>query len=279
MAGLNTREREVLRLLADHQSTGAIALKLGVTVGTLRKHIAKIYRILRVKNRTDAIAALSPSNSSPSRIVKTLSHREQKVLKLLADNQSTKDITLSLGIAMSTLRNHLTNIYHSLRVEDRKGAVALFRGNTSMPDRIAPSGSLPPPLPAGLSPREREALELLAKDQSREDIARNLGITEGTLCRLLNDIYRKLGVKNRNDAVATIRPSSAQLRETQIRLSPREQEVLKLLSEGQSTKDIARILDVSVGTVFVYTSNICRIIGVKTRAEAVLQFQSVSGAH
>lgn len=272
MTRLSAREWEVLKLLADDQSTKEIALKLGVTVGTLRKHIAKTYRILRVKNRRDAIATLRPSNSSA--IVKTLGPREQEVLKLLAVDQSTKDIALGLGIAMSTLRNHLTNIYHSLKVEDRQGAVALLRGDASMPDRISRSSASPPPALAALSPREQEALKLLAKDQSRADIALSLGITEGTLGGLLSDIYRKLGVKNRQDAVATTRPSSAQLSTIPTRLSLREQEVLKLLAEGQSTKDIARNLNISSGTVFVYASNICRILGVKSRAEAVSQFRS-----
>jgi DNA-binding CsgD family transcriptional regulator len=231
MARLSAREWEVLKLLADDQSTKEIAFKLGVTVGTLRKHIAKIYRILRVKNRTDATATLPPSNSSAPRIVKTLGPREREVLKLLADDQSTKDIALCLGIAMSTLRNHLTNIYHSLRVEDRQGAVALLRGDASMPDRISRSSALPPPVPAALSPREQEALKLLAKNQSRADIALSLVITEGTLRGLLSDIYRKLGVKNRQDAVATTRPSSAQLSTIPTGLSTREQKVLKLLAE------------------------------------------------
>jgi DNA-binding CsgD family transcriptional regulator len=272
LSGLSARELEVLKLLADDRSTQDIALTLGITVGTLRRHLAKIYRILKVKNRAEAVATILPLYPSGPRIMKSLSPRQQEVLRLLADDRSTGDIARNLGVAMNTLWDHLTNIYQTLRVRNRQEAVALFRRDASTPDGMSPSSALPPRIPPSLSPREQEALELLAKDQSRPDIAGNLGITEGTLRGLLSDIYRKLGVKNRQDAVATIRPPSAQLPQIQTRLSPREQEVLKLLAEDQSTKDIARILNVSVGTVFVYTSNICRILGVKSREEAVSQF-------
>jgi DNA-binding CsgD family transcriptional regulator len=273
-AGLSCREQEVLKLLADDRSTQDIALTLGITVGTLRRHLAKIYRILKVKNRAAAVATILPLYPSGPRIMKSLSPREQEVLRLLADDKSTGDIARNLGVAMSTLRNHLINIYQRLRVRNRQEAVALFRRDASTPDGMSPSSALPPPVPEALSPREQEALKLLAKDQSRADIALSLDITEGTLSGLLSDVYRKLGVKNRQDAVATTRPSSAQLSTIPTRLSLREQEVLKLLAEEQSTKDIARNLNISSGTIFVYTSNICRILGVKSREEAVSQFRN-----
>jgi DNA-binding CsgD family transcriptional regulator len=273
-AGLSCREQEVLKLLADDQSTQDIALTLDITVGTLRRHLAKIYRILKVKNRAEAVATIHPLYPSGPRIMKILSPRQQEVLRLLADDRSTGDIARNLGIAVSTFRNHLINIYQILRVRNRQEAVALFRRDTSTADGILPSSAIPPPVPAALSPREQEALKLLEKDQSRAEIALSLGITEGTLRGLLSDIYRKLGVKNRQDAVATTRPSSAQLSTIPTRLSLREQEVLKLLAEEQSTKDIARNLNISLGTVFVYTSNICRILGVKNREEAVSQFRN-----
>jgi DNA-binding CsgD family transcriptional regulator len=278
MACLSAREQGVLKLLAEDQSTKDIALNLGITVGTLSKHLAKIYRLLKVKNRTEAVATIASSNASGRSIIRNLGPREQKVLRLLADDRSTRDIAADLGVAMSTLRNHLTNIYHVLRVGGRQEAVALFRSSSSFPDGILPSSTLPPADPARLSSREREALTLLAEDQSREDIALNLGITEGTLRGLLRDVYRKLGVRNRQDAVATIRQSNAQPPTLLTGLSPRERAVLKLLADAQSTKDIGLRLNVTTGTVFVYISNICRILGVRSRAEAIEQFRSKSAS-
>lgn len=52
-------------------------------------------------------------------------------------------------------------------------------------------------------------------------------------------------------------------------LSPRQQEVARLLLQGQANKAIARVLDVSEGTVKAHVSAIYQIIGVRNRVEAV----------
>lgn len=51
-----------------------------------------------------------------------------------------------------------------------------------------------------VSSREIEILTLLAQAHSNADIARQLFITEGTVKRHLNNIYRKLDVKSRMEA-------------------------------------------------------------------------------
>jgi DNA-binding NarL/FixJ family response regulator len=51
----------------------------------------------------------------------------------------------------------------------------------------------------------------------------------------------------------------------------RQREVLGLLAEGRSTKDIARALNLGVGTVKVHLSAIYRTLGVRNRMEAVLR--------
>jgi LuxR family maltose regulon positive regulatory protein len=53
---LSTRELEVLRLLNDGASNGAIAEKLVIAVGTVKRHTLKIYQKLGVSSRTQAIA-------------------------------------------------------------------------------------------------------------------------------------------------------------------------------------------------------------------------------
>jgi two-component system, NarL family, nitrate/nitrite response regulator NarL len=54
------------------------------------------------------------------------------------------------------------------------------------------------------------------------------------------------------------------------RLSPRQQEVATLLLQGKSNKFIARILDISEGTVKAHVSAIFQILGAKSRVEAVI---------
>lgn len=57
--GLTPREAEILLLLTHGQSTADLTRALGVTPGTLNKHLQHIYRKLGVTGRTAAIAAAS----------------------------------------------------------------------------------------------------------------------------------------------------------------------------------------------------------------------------
>lgn len=53
----------------------------------------------------------------------------------------------------------------------------------------------------GLSPGEAEALSLLAQGMSNRDIAQHLYLSEKTVRNRLTLIFRKLGVKNRSQAI------------------------------------------------------------------------------
>ncbi|HUN25196.1 MAG TPA: response regulator transcription factor [Steroidobacteraceae bacterium] len=53
------------------------------------------------------------------------------------------------------------------------------------------------------------------------------------------------------------------------RLSPREREIVQLLAEGQSNKDVARILELSVKTVETHRGNIMNKLGLDSLAELV----------
>ncbi len=54
----------------------------------------------------------------------------------------------------------------------------------------------------GLTPREREIVTLTADGQSNKEIARQIGITEGTVKLHLHKIYQKLGISNRASLTA-----------------------------------------------------------------------------
>ena len=51
-------------------------------------------------------------------------------------------------------------------------------------------------------------------------------------------------------------------RPASVPLSPRQREVLKLVAQGQSTKEIARLLDVSIKTVETHRSRLMRQLGI-----------------
>ena len=54
-------------------------------------------------------------------------------------------------------------------------------------------------------------------------------------------------------------------------LTPREKEVFKLLVTGLSTKEIAHTLNISEKTVRNHISNVMQKLGVKGRANAVIE--------
>ncbi|NOS69612.1 MAG: response regulator transcription factor [Verrucomicrobia bacterium] len=55
-------------------------------------------------------------------------------------------------------------------------------------------------------------------------------------------------------------------------LSPREEEVLHLISKGLRSKEIADVLGVAVGTINTYVRNIYDKLHVRSRAEAVARY-------
>jgi DNA-binding NarL/FixJ family response regulator len=52
-------------------------------------------------------------------------------------------------------------------------------------------------------------------------------------------------------------------------LTPRQREVLRLLGEGRSNKEIARLLNLGEGTVKVHLAALFRNLGVRNRTGAV----------
>ena len=53
-----------------------------------------------------------------------------------------------------------------------------------------------------LTARQRRVLGLLAAGRTNAEIARDLGIAQGTVRKHLEETYRRLGVRNRTEAVA-----------------------------------------------------------------------------
>jgi DNA-binding NarL/FixJ family response regulator len=63
----------------------------------------------------------------------------------------------------------------------------------------------PQPLDEDLSERELEVLALLASGRTNSEIAKDLYIAVGTVKTHMNNIYRKLGTRNRAETLARAR--------------------------------------------------------------------------
>ncbi|HPR45775.1 MAG TPA: response regulator transcription factor, partial [Ottowia sp.] len=54
---LTERQRDVLNLLSQGQPNKVIGRTLGISEGTVKIHLAAIFRVLKVRNRTEAVVA------------------------------------------------------------------------------------------------------------------------------------------------------------------------------------------------------------------------------
>jgi LuxR family transcriptional regulator, maltose regulon positive regulatory protein len=54
-APLTRRELEILALLADGNSTSAIAARLGLSPATIKSHLRRVYRKIGAHNRVQAV--------------------------------------------------------------------------------------------------------------------------------------------------------------------------------------------------------------------------------
>jgi DNA-binding NarL/FixJ family response regulator len=77
----------------------------------------------------------------------------------------------------------------------------------------------------------------------------------------------------RREPGAPAAPTSPSL-SGQDKLTGRQKEVLTELLKGQASKEIARTLDIAEGTVKIHLAAIYRVLGVRTRAEAIARLKS-----
>lgn len=70
-------------------------------------------------------AAQSSAEPAHQAQLRSLTHREREVLRVLSDGLSTEDIADTLFISVATVRNHIQNILRKLEVHSKVEAVSL----------------------------------------------------------------------------------------------------------------------------------------------------------
>ena len=134
----------------------------------------------------------------------------------------------NLSVVVLTVYNDADHIFKALRAgaggyllkqatatEILEAIAEAHRGGAPMTSEIArkviAAFHEPKPEPApteALAPREKEILELVANGYANKEIADKLAITLSTVCWYLHEIYKKLHVQSRVQAVNKLRQSS-----------------------------------------------------------------------
>jgi DNA-binding NarL/FixJ family response regulator len=107
---------------------------------------------------------------------------------------------LTKGNAESTLRPCLIQVMQGRPWLDRSLATQTLRWLSGIESDTAPSS-------AGLTRREIEVAELAARGLRNKEIAKRLGIHEGTVKIHLHSVYRKLGLRGRVGLSAQLPPA------------------------------------------------------------------------
>jgi DNA-binding NarL/FixJ family response regulator len=133
-----------------------------------------------------------------------------------------------ISVVILTVYNDAEHIFKALRAgacgyllkqataaEILEAIAEAHRGGAPMTSEIARKviAAFHEPKPASpateaLAPREREILELVANGYANKEIADKLAITLSTVCWYLHQIYEKLHVQSRMQAVNKLRQSS-----------------------------------------------------------------------
>ncbi|WP_049976337.1 LuxR C-terminal-related transcriptional regulator [Azospirillum sp. B506] len=122
---------------------------------------------------------------------------------------------------------------------------------------------------AKLSARRRDVAILAARGLSNKQIGRELGITEGTVKVHLTAAMKDLGAERRYDLPGLLMTERPITSTRGVHLTPRQNEVLALIAEGQRSGVIAARLGVGPGTVKQHITAILRALKVANRAGAV----------
>ncbi len=147
------------------------------------------------------------------------------------------------------------------------------------------------PSPTSLPPRARQTLQCLLEGDSDKRAARRLGLGQYTVNQYTKVIFAHFGVSSRTELLARwirrgwgnkcawadpvrvlrmeqLAPPNASLAD----LTPRAQQTLQCLLEGDSDKQAARRLGLSRYTVNQYTKRIYAHFGVSSRAELLARW-------
>lgn len=182
---LEQRNIEVVGVAADGEAGIELAQQTNPDIILLDLRMpgmggVEVLSILREKNHSTPVVMLTTSNEETDLIKSLRSGAQGYLLKDMEPDElvgALRDIEKGKNVVAQDLTDALAR---------------LVQGETKLEDEAGPFSSL--------TPREHEILCLLADGQSNKLIARNLGISDGTVKLHVKAILRKLGIHSRVEA-------------------------------------------------------------------------------
>lgn len=182
---LEQRNIEVVGVAADGAEGIELAEQLNPDIILLDLRMPgmgglEVLNILREKNQSTPVVMLTTSNEETDLIKSLRSGAQGYLLKDMEPDElvsALRDIEKGKNVVAQDLTDALAR---------------MVQGETTLEDDEGPFSSL--------TPREHEILCLLADGQSNKLIARNLGISDGTVKLHVKAILRKLGIHSRVEA-------------------------------------------------------------------------------
>lgn len=160
---------------------------------------AAIVVVTRLQPDLITVAAL-PDAHKPPELVGLLQATQHSLVLLIGDHPtsiSNETHSNLLRLSAAELDTGLPRLLHQIkpRISDDSNQFATRVLARARPHRSARGMSLP-------SPRQMEVLQHLQAGQSHRDIARAMGISQSTVDRHVADLYVKLHVASREQAIA-----------------------------------------------------------------------------
>jgi two-component system nitrate/nitrite response regulator NarL len=182
---LEQRNIEVIGVAADGNEGIELATRLSPDIILLDLRMPgmgglDVLKTLREKTQAIPVVMLTTSNEESDLIKSLRSGAQGYLLKDMEPDElvsALRDIEKGKNVVAQDLTDALAR---------------MVQGETTVDDNSGPF--------AELTPREREILCLLADGQSNKLIARNLGISDGTVKLHVKAILRKLGIHSRVEA-------------------------------------------------------------------------------
>lgn len=110
------------------------------------------------------------------------------------------------------------------------------------------------------------ATSILSQDDSVVDLGRAAALTDSGLAIMPREVAGLVLGEWRENRAAEMSGASVM---TIPRLTPREEQILQGLVNGETSKAIARTLEISIRTVETHKANVFKKLGVRTQAQAV----------